>query len=867
MRADHAKPSRDSGSESRRTAGRSKPAAEPTRAWPSAEALTLYRCACGGSCPSCSADGLELSRPGDRLEMEAERAASLVGSGKALTDALSAAPASVQRTLECQAGGSCGPDATEVEDEEQLFVQRRSDGASSSADGGAVRDVLSATGRPLDSGTRGFMESSFGQDFGGVRVHTSARAADAASSVAAQAFTVGNDIAFAAGRYAPYTQSGRRLLAHELAHTVQQAGGCRMLQRACDPGVVGTRTDPVFFPRERTILEVFNGTRTLRRWTSRRRAVGLIQQALVDLGYDLGPYGRRRDGVDRIFGPVTEQGVRDFQSDESIAAAAPGVVDRPTLRCLDEVRSKRVVPERERGTVTPEQYQINEARSGGRDEDIFFDRGSSTLNAEGDAKIGRLASRFSCWPLTLEWFISEDEAVDDGPSLATERIDEVDLWFILHGHDVGCPAPPAGLRLRTPSPRPGASSGVSDYRGRRKVEVVPAGGRSTTVACAPGSPRHRPLNPTTEMPVLTAAVNQAIAWIDTALPKLVVGNSDGDIALTAYFGGTSRRSRIRSNLGIWRNHLNTVIRVNNRHGTQCLSACETAIAFNRGSGPTAQMTVCPAFFGNLSFHPPLNQTQKKAFVMLHEAGHGSIDTDDVAYGHRRLIEFLSSYPHLAIKNTDSYTLMVLCLNAFNQFCAPPQPADAAIDMNDTEFRNARRGLGWLQTWLIWTSQDTSGAYQTVLEARTRGISPVAADSYYGTHVYPIFVREFDIHRPTGSAPPTLREQTTVAAVLDRLRVMLRATRSNADDPFFYTKDDSAGATMSWASGGPLSGPGRELTLTPVYFALTTDRRRVETLLPLIIAATSSISAVMRPRYERYIKEDIRRSPSWLNEPR
>ena len=87
----------------------------------------------------------------------------------------------------------------------------------------AVRDVISSTGQPLDSGTRDFMESRFRHDFSQVRVHTDATAAESARAINARAYTVGSDVAFAANEFAPGTQEGRELLAHELAHTVQQA--------------------------------------------------------------------------------------------------------------------------------------------------------------------------------------------------------------------------------------------------------------------------------------------------------------------------------------------------------------------------------------------------------------------------------------------------------------------------------------------------------------------------------------------------------------------------------------------------------------------------------------------------------------------
>jgi len=69
------------------------------------------------------------------------------------------------------------------------------------------------------------MEARFGRDLGGVRVHTGPEAAASARALGAAAFTLGRDVVFAAGRYAPETASGRRLLGHELAHVVQQRRG------------------------------------------------------------------------------------------------------------------------------------------------------------------------------------------------------------------------------------------------------------------------------------------------------------------------------------------------------------------------------------------------------------------------------------------------------------------------------------------------------------------------------------------------------------------------------------------------------------------------------------------------------------------
>jgi hypothetical protein len=89
-----------------------------------------------------------------------------------------------------------------------------------------VRDVVgSGGGSPLDLDTRGFMESRLGADFSDVRVHTDGKATESARSVQAHAYTVGNDVVFQSDKYAPESDSGKRMLAHELTHVVQQRSG------------------------------------------------------------------------------------------------------------------------------------------------------------------------------------------------------------------------------------------------------------------------------------------------------------------------------------------------------------------------------------------------------------------------------------------------------------------------------------------------------------------------------------------------------------------------------------------------------------------------------------------------------------------
>jgi hypothetical protein len=104
-----------------------------------------------------------------------------------------------------------------------------------------VHKVLSSPGQPLDGGTRAFMEPRFGHDFSQVKVHSGERAAESARAVNALAYTVERDVVFGAGQYRPETMEGKRLLAHELTHVVQQ--GNRVMTGKSNELIVGREGD------------------------------------------------------------------------------------------------------------------------------------------------------------------------------------------------------------------------------------------------------------------------------------------------------------------------------------------------------------------------------------------------------------------------------------------------------------------------------------------------------------------------------------------------------------------------------------------------------------------------------------------------
>lgn len=162
-------------------------------------------CACGGGCPRCRNSGPKVASPRDAAEAAADRAARLAAD-PAHAD-LSSKPISV-------ASGGISANAPRAP--------------------ASVDAVVASPGQALDDATRRHFESRFGRGFGAVRLHADDLAAGSARALHAHAYTVGTHIAFAAGAYDPHTQRGRRLLAHELAHVVQQqaSGHPPWVQRA-----------------------------------------------------------------------------------------------------------------------------------------------------------------------------------------------------------------------------------------------------------------------------------------------------------------------------------------------------------------------------------------------------------------------------------------------------------------------------------------------------------------------------------------------------------------------------------------------------------------------------------------------------------
>jgi hypothetical protein len=128
----------------------------------------------------------------------------------------------LQRQCACGSRAESGGGACSGCAEKEGLLQLHSSNTQTSQVPTVVYDVLSTPGQPLPAESQDFMGARFGYDFSGVRVHSDMTAQRSAKATNAEAYTVGRDIVFALGRYNPDTTPGQKLLAHELAHVVQQ---------------------------------------------------------------------------------------------------------------------------------------------------------------------------------------------------------------------------------------------------------------------------------------------------------------------------------------------------------------------------------------------------------------------------------------------------------------------------------------------------------------------------------------------------------------------------------------------------------------------------------------------------------------------
>jgi hypothetical protein len=248
---------------------------------------------------------LAIGEPNDKYEQEADRVADEV---------MRMPEPNVQRQ-------------PEPEEEEEEPVQAK----SKAGDIPAVTPViesrinsLKGNGQPLDSSTRAFFEPRFGHDFSHVRVHADSTAADTAKSINASAFTLGNHVAMGSGEYHPHSQSGQRLLGHELTHVIQQGESSRLTSKAQHQVLI--ESDPVYaavapktsVQREEVASRIpkpLPGGLSQQQWTKLKAVHDKRRQALQTAVISGDVAGMKSAGkaAARLFGVTLQRPVPDYK--------------------------------------------------------------------------------------------------------------------------------------------------------------------------------------------------------------------------------------------------------------------------------------------------------------------------------------------------------------------------------------------------------------------------------------------------------------------------------------------------------------------------------------------------------------------------
>jgi hypothetical protein len=645
---------------------------------------------------------LQVNEPGDQYEREADNVADQVmrmanpsGNGDAF---FKPAPTTVQR--KCQ----------HCEEEEKLH-RKESSGAQTqgSHELDSYVGSLGSSGHALPESSRQFFEPRFGHDFSNVRLHTDSVAAKSAQSINALAYTTGNNIVFNNGQYAPDSDSGKRLMAHELTHVLQQNGNVQ--------------------PKK-------------------------IQRAA---GFDIKGINPNTAGSTNV---------------------------------------------------------------------IFFDMGSSTINAIESPKIAPLAIPPTS-NLTLTGTASEDEP----PAVINKRISEVDTALKNAGHTTG---------IRTPNPVLGAGAGNMDYRAVRAVEVIP-----TPVVVPPGGvqPASTPpcaVTATNLTPEVAACGTSFIdsfpigqKWIEETIKKITANDPAALAQISLLFSGITKKDILdHLNVNILPKYKGLPGRLHCHN--QCDGGCSRP-AYNDGN--LDHMVVCaPGFITNPS-------KESRAETLVHENLHATpvLKTVDTAYFTTRLITSLKG--NKSLHNTDSWVLMIMRLGGAPAANIVSPPADTFASMTSgagSEAAFSKTALSFLEQWLLTAEFDSSLLYNAV----NKNIGHVGgwptADNWSALGVRklsPIF--GLTNPGPASSFPnaPVLDDKVKLAGIFDRYTTMRKAVYTV---PITITKDDTI--SEAWAPA-----LGNSVAVHHTFFTLG-KKAAVLRLIELMAGAMSDIPTALEKPY-------------------
>lgn len=696
-----------------------------------------------------------------------------------------------------------------------LFFKANEGGAKITAEPVEVMNSL-GKGQSIEGGTRSKMESAFGTGFSDVEIHTDSNAAQLSKNMNARAFTVGNHIAFAGGEYQPGTLMGDALMAHELAHTVQQNQGKTnetQTKGVADYNALETDADNTAV----NVMTKITG----------RDDVQLKNK--VNRGLKTG---------------LTISRCNSGSSPAPAPSPSPSPAPPPPAPVPPAIPPEFLV------TGLPQNTAAYTNK-------IFFNRNLTTLEPTEDTKLTNIATNAasSAVNVDLHGSASEDETV---AGLETTRVTEVERLLATKGH----------TGTRNPLPHPGGGAGNIDYRKARVVEIKRAGATPSTPNCIdPITGLRRDgiitCSPATQFTTAQTRSRQVLNRVITALTPGAISSATR-AALTRFFGATpatmaSVAASVRMNLVTLKSHVLTQMTPVSTPpsapgglpgpGHRCTDLCDAGcsgntIAYNSGVDGAATMTLCPPFMRDpdvISRGDTLMHEGLHGITLPHTTAAGAPDNaHDTTYEWQRLINFLDT--DTALKNNDSYILfMRQVMNPGTPVQAGQEPGHedtfAGIAPGSVEENDAKSTIAWLDGWLENADQDVSNTYGTIEESIPAGSW---SNPYYRT-----VMRFLSLHFGFTMPPsvPTQMEKMQVAGISNRISRL----RSAVGEQLSFTK--ATGVATSWAAG-----PGTAITLGDDFFGAATRRLKLNVLINALMAAATEIPAPQKTHYAALLNE-------------
>ncbi len=747
-----------------------------------------------------------VSAPGDPLEREADHVA----------DRVLRAPA---RNVVQRACREC-----EEEKEQTALIQRAGSAAPvGEIDVSAAVRATEGSGAPLPSDVRSFFEPRFGHDFSGVRIHTGDEAARAARGTQARAYTIGRDIVFGAHQYAPGTGEGRRLLAHELTHVVQQDASpdrSATLQRACGLAGIGapagcTEAAPVFldgYPRYRYDVDCDTPAAG-----EKARMIAAAKRLPATAQFEI--HGFSSTDGDAAFNrnlacarALKSQSILT-ESSPAGAGIAPariiGVFNHgPTPGPMASRRSVVLTPRTPTPLPSPApaagatDFQIDRIGESTTSR-IYFARGSAALDFNAWVQIMKIRASAPKEPLRLVGYASADE-----PS-ALAQIRAVVLWAALTFS-------PGGVPVSSVVGNAAATRERGDFTEVRSVEILVGAAPPATADCSV-TPATQPC-PAMD-PATWTAFNTALPIANDAMTRAVNAVAGAPtprnaVVIDRFFGNhrPATLTTLRANLPRLQAHVRDHLPATTQCGGQCdTGGCEKgSIGYNNGKvDAQSRLILCVPTFKNL-------HVNDQARNLIHESAHGTTPlggptapgegTEDLAYRYERVLYHLS--PADRLRNSDSYALFALTLrevqltnksDAFPEGIEVPATDKLSDDFTLTEKKAVRAALAHLEKRLSWAEDHTGQLYGEVVGIRKAlaaavGGVPSAATLWAASWARDLMAeaaRHFPLTPPP--AAPVPHDELRLAAIHERYDRMESAVRRD------LTLTRVAAGTVHWGA--------------------------------------------------------------------